>query len=349
MLALVLVGGAGCGRESGLLVPGGGGGERGQSHSGVIDSSDGGGIDDAGALNANSGDAAATDGVAPPGTSGGSCKVAVSTTNGGACPVLPSNGLICDLTDIASVWCSAPDCSGAAGCCSYTVQSNETCFSICGSCASVPRDVACVTQGTCVADSDCNGSLPHICQNCPLTPDGRGSQGCAHWTCARGQCEVAYCEAGLTCPGGHGCPSYYLPPVDRSCDTAADCTLVDHTQSCCAALKLAVRVGQEARFTELESQCTAIREDLLCGCVAAQFAEDGTSPGVGQSFEAACNAGTCEAVVGGRLQCGTGSCDPGQVCCMSPGPATHCLYTCAASCPVTLDDAGAQVLVGCTP
>ncbi len=110
----------------------------------------------------------ATDAGAPPGMSGGACKAAVPTTSGGTCPVLPSNGLVCDLTDVASGWCSAPDCAGTAGCCSYTVNPHETCFSVCGSCASVPRDVACVTQGTCVADSDCIGSLPHICQNCPL-------------------------------------------------------------------------------------------------------------------------------------------------------------------------------------
>jgi hypothetical protein len=153
----------------------------------------------------------APDGGAPPGTSDGACKSAVPTMNSVTCPVLPPDGLACDLTDIASGWCSAPDCGQAVGCCSYAQHSNETCFSICGSCASMPRDVACVTQGTCVADSDCNGSLPHICQNCPLTPDGRGSQGCAHWICTRSQCEVAYCEAGFSCLPRRAWLSFVLP------------------------------------------------------------------------------------------------------------------------------------------
>jgi hypothetical protein len=212
----------------------------------------------------------------------------------------------------------------------------------------VPRDVACVAKGACVADSDCKGSLPHICETCPLTPDGRGSKGCAHWTCKRGQCEVAYCAAELTCPGGHGCPSYYLPAVDHSCSTAADCTLVDHMQDCCVRVKTAVRVGQEARFAQIESQCTAIREDFICGCPPAIFADDGAYPGPGQYFEAQCTAGICKSVLGGRLQCGTSSCDPSQVCCTAPGPDGHCVYTCAASCPVMLD-AGEQISMGCMP
>jgi hypothetical protein len=61
ILALVLASGSGCGREKPLSAPGAGDGERGHGPGDVTASSDGGVIDDAGASNASSGDAAPLD------------------------------------------------------------------------------------------------------------------------------------------------------------------------------------------------------------------------------------------------------------------------------------------------
>ena len=168
------------------------------------------------------------------GTDAGECIGVTPMTEAGTCPVVPQGGRVCDLTDIASGWCYAPDCPPSAGCYAYGSRAGETCFPICGAGdASVPRQVACVALGSCVTDSDCHGALPHICQNCPLSPQGEASDGCAHWVCNAGQCEVGYCKPDLSCQAGLGCPSYYLAPVDRSCTTDGDCVLVDHVATCC--------------------------------------------------------------------------------------------------------------------
>jgi hypothetical protein len=281
--------------------------------------------------------------AADAGGDAGSCARVVAKTEAGTCPVVPPTGVVCDLTDIASGWCSAPDCPSRSGCCGYGAHSGETCFLVCGDCGTVPRQTACVTQGSCTTDSDCQGSLPHICRNCPLSPNGQGSRGCAHWTCKAGQCEVDYCEQGLFCQAGRGCPAYYLPPIDRSCSAAADCALVDYHQNCCLTVKVAVRVDAQAHFAEVERQCASIQEPHECGCLGSEETEEGASPGAGQSFAADCVAGTCRAVIRGGLRCGAATCDPGQSCCVSSGDGGQCVYSCAASCPVVLDDAGASL------
>jgi hypothetical protein len=284
--------------------------------------------------------ASTAEGALDAGTDTSACARVVAMTDGETCPVVPASGIVCDLTDIASGWCSAADCPPRSGCCSYTFRPGETCFSVCGDCAGVPGDEACVAEGTCATDSDCQGSLPHICKNCPLSPDGQASQGCAHWMCNAGRCEVGYCAPGLSCQAGRGCPSYYLPPVNRTCTTAADCALVDHLQSCCLVVKTAVRVDKVDHFGAVERQCASIQNpgSFPCGCIPSLVNEEGLSPGPGQSFEAACVAATCKAVVTGQLRCGAGTCDAGQSCCTSAGDGGYCVYSCAASCPV--NDAG---------
>ncbi len=277
-----------------------------------------------------------------------SCPAVHATTDSGTCPVTPPNGALCDLSETPSGFCGAPDCAPNAGCCGSSVQPGQTCFSTCGPCPS--RDVACVAAGACQKDSDCQGALPHLCQNCPLAPDGQPSQGCAHWTCNAGQCEVDYCPSGLVCAGWQGCPSYYLPSVDRTCGADTDCTLVDHVVSCCVTTRTAVRVSEAARFKEVESECSAIHDQTFyeCGCPGSTVTEDGGSPGLGQSFAAACVSGTCTAVIRGRLQCGTASCAEGESCCVSLDATGRCVYSCAASCPVHYDDAGAMISFGCS-
>ncbi len=275
------------------------------------------------------------------------CKPVVLTADSGTCPVMPAGGALCDLSDVPSEWCESPDCPSSVGCCAYGTHGGETCFPTCGACGQVPRQVACVAEGSCTTNADCRGSLPHICQSCPLTPDGQGSQGCAHWVCKAGQCEVAYCAPGLVCSGGQGCPAYYLPPVEQSCSVDADCALVAFPQTCCTTVEVAVRATEQQHFADLERQCASIEEPYACGCLPATVSEDGTSPGPGQSFAAACVSGTCKATITGGLQCGTTTCDPGQSCCVSPGDGGVCVYSCSASCPVLLNDAGA--VAACRP
>lgn len=106
-----------------------------------------------------------------------------------------------------------------------------------------------------------------------------------------------------------------------------------------------MRASQEQRFADEEKQCASIHSPdwFACQCAGGTETEDGASPGPGQSIAAACVAGTCKAVVTGRLKCGTTTCDPGQSCCTSPDDGGACVYSCAASCPIVKNDAGAVV------
>ena len=281
------------------------------------------------------------------------CTPVVPTTEAGTCPVTPENGLVCDCADTASGWCGASDCPASAGCAAFGEGPGEICFSVCGTNDAGPsRETACFAQGACTTDTDCQGSLPHICQSCPLSPDGQESQGCAHWTCVEGQCQVAYCPAGLSCPAGQGCPAYYLPPVDRSCSSDTDCVLVDHVASCCVRVQSAVRASSQGAFDKVEQQCAATHEPdfFSCGCAGSVTNDDGLSPGLGQTITAACVGGTCKAIIAGALQCGAGSCDAGQQCCTSADPdGGACIYSCATACPVMRDDAGVPFVTACHP
>ena len=287
---------------------------------------------------------------------GPACTRVVPTTDAGSCPVMPPNGILCDLTEVASGLCGAPGCpsnachgcsseAGGACFCGYGGNSVEVCFPLCESSCDPgqPPQNSCLALGSCVTAADCQGALPHICQNCPLSPQGEASDGCAHWVCNAGQCEVGYCKPGLSCQAGLGCPSYYLAPVDRSCTNDGDCVLVDHTATCCLSIKTAVNRSAQATFAELQRQCAATHDPSFfeCGCQGTIANELGASPGPGQSFAAACIGGACTAVVSGLLQCGAGACDAGQSCCVSPDANGVCTYSCADACPLVLNDAGA--------
>jgi len=51
-------------------------------------------------------------------------------------------------------------------------------------CKCVPN----TSPNTCNSATDCTGALPALCQLC-----ADGGNGCAHFTCVAGQCQVAYC------------------------------------------------------------------------------------------------------------------------------------------------------------
>ena len=42
---------------------------------------------------------------------------------------------------------------------------------------------------SCVTASNCHGALPDLCRVC-----ANGGDGCAHWACVSGQCEINYCQ-----------------------------------------------------------------------------------------------------------------------------------------------------------
>jgi hypothetical protein len=281
------------------------------------------------------------------------CARVVPMTEAGTCPVLPANGVVCNRNDTASGWCGAADCRAAAGCAAFGEGPGEICFSVCGANeAGASRQTACFAQGACTTNTDCQGSLPHICQTCPLGSDGQASEACAHWSCVEGQCQVAYCPAGLTCLASQGCPSYYLPPVDRSCSRDTDCVLVDHVTSCCVRVQTAVRASGQAAFSQLEQQCAGTHgpDFFSCGCAGSVTNDDGVSPGLGQTIAAACAGGTCKSIIAGALRCGSGSCDAGQQCCTSADPdGGACIYSCATTCPVMRDDAGVPFVTACHP
>jgi hypothetical protein len=297
-----------------------------------------------------SSDEAAAD--APPAepSPGPNCTAVHPRTESGTCPMLPSSGLLCDLSNTPSGFCGAPDCPAANGCCAFAEQPSqrEICFPACAPCPA--RSAACVPQGVCQTAADCQGALPHICQTCAVDSKGVAAQGCAHWECTAGRCEVAYCPSGLVCTGGQGCPSYYLPALDRTCNGDADCVIVRHQVSCCMSVDTSVRLTEQAHFAEVESQCSAIHDSNFygCGCVGSVVAEDGTFPGAGQDIVASCVGGICRAIVhSGPFTCGSGTCAAGESCCVSPGDG-GCAFSCMASCPVFYDDAGNEVYFACS-
>jgi Chaperone of endosialidase len=68
--------------------------------------------------------------------------------------------------------------------------------------------------GGCRQAADCRGPLPTFCQFCP-----DGSNGCAHWECRGGVCEIAFCATGGTQDGGSvRCGPNVCPAGERCCD-----------------------------------------------------------------------------------------------------------------------------------
>lgn len=106
--------------------------------------------------------------------------------------------------------------------------------------------------------------------------------------------------ASNTKPDGGGsqpmCEAAYQATLDRSCSVPADCTLVDHND-CCGIVKLGVRAGTQAAAMSAEATYLACFSCGARGCFHADFAEDGKTPGAGQSISATCMMGRCTSVV----------------------------------------------------
>jgi hypothetical protein len=84
--------------------------------------------------------------------------------------------------------------------------------------------------------------------------------------------------------------------LDRTCGSAADCTVVA-SEDCCGEIDIAVHTGTEGGFPAVE---TAFDRCLACppvGCAHQTEAEDGTPATSGHTIVAACVASRCTTAV----------------------------------------------------
>jgi hypothetical protein len=84
--------------------------------------------------------------------------------------------------------------------------------------------------------------------------------------------------------------------IDRTCSVPGDCVLVD-SADCCGTIKLAVKAGTQAAFTEAERTYVACLACPPLGCQHADQAEDGMTPQAGQSIVATCVQSRCKSIV----------------------------------------------------
>lgn len=84
--------------------------------------------------------------------------------------------------------------------------------------------------------------------------------------------------------------------IDRTCAAPSDCVLVD-SADCCGTIKLAIKAGTQAAFPDAESRYEACLACPPLGCQHADQAEDGMTPGLGQSIVAICDLNRCKSVV----------------------------------------------------
>jgi hypothetical protein len=92
------------------------------------------------------------------------------------------------------------------------------------------------------------------------------------------------------------CEATYQSALNRSCSVPADCTLVSHSD-CCGTVKVGVRAGTQAAAMSAEATYQACFSCGARGCFHADQAEDGKTPGAGQSIVATCVMSRCTSVV----------------------------------------------------
>jgi hypothetical protein len=144
--------------------------------------------------------------------------------------------------------------------------------------------------------------------------------------------------------GGQGADSAIectaVPPIfptfDRTCEAPSDCTLVEHTTSCCgSALVMAVRAGEKAAFDAAELVCDD--QYPLCDCVTQWVdVEDGTQIPFDKigGIAAACQDGNCRAVYEAEsFDCLDKRCGAGTYCAITTGGPAGSIPS--ASCPTT--------------
>jgi hypothetical protein len=84
--------------------------------------------------------------------------------------------------------------------------------------------------------------------------------------------------------------------LDRQCNVAADCTIVE-SEDCCGPIDIAVHVGTESSFASVEA---AFDRCLACpplGCAHQTEAEDGMPATSGHTIVTACVSARCTTAV----------------------------------------------------
>jgi len=114
------------------------------------------------------------------------------------------------------------------------------------------------------------------------------------------------CEHGSTpamdAPGDPAvCKAGLEASIDRSCDVPGDCVLVA-SADCCGVVMLGIKAGTEAGFPAVESTYETCLACPPLGCNHADQAEDGSTPGIGQSIVATCEANRCKSVVAAGVE-----------------------------------------------
>jgi hypothetical protein len=166
--------------------------------------------------------------------------------------------------------------------------------------------------------------------------------------------------------GGHGatssgdsatsaCATDFQAALDRTCNTASDCVLVNSTD-CCGTVVVGVAATSQAMFASIEATYETC---LACGgrgCQHADIAEDGGAPGPGETIIATCDAKRCKAVTAGTTcapstscagpTCGSSCCSAGErceagTCRCGNGSACGAGDTCASGGPMGSDSCGA--------
>lgn len=106
--------------------------------------------------------------------------------------------------------------------------------------------------------------------------------------------------AGATGGSGQACDDdqtkaspWTAPALDKSCRTASDCFVGQHTFNCCGSIRyVGYNLSQRDDFDEYELSCQA---RVACECASLLEVEDGTSLNKGAAV-AECVDGTCRAV-----------------------------------------------------
>ncbi|HEY8073976.1 MAG TPA: hypothetical protein VIF62_07700 [Labilithrix sp.] len=141
-----------------------------------------------------------------------------------------------------------------------------------------------------------------------------------------------------TCPPDACFSKGELEPQYKKCTTAADCTTIQYSQSCCGSPHV---TGVATASLGDVKMCIANEPPQpACACPSGPpIADDGSMPSSAGGGSATpivyCNASMqCETTYKKGITCGSNTCAPTQFCCSgTPGPATP---TCSnGPCPVS--------------
>jgi hypothetical protein len=133
-------------------------------------------------------------------------------------------------------------------------------------------------------------------------------------------------SGGIVCEGDVST----IAAIDRSCETAADCVLVQHSTDCCGShTVLGINARVAAAFAAAEAQCGPA---LDCNCVPQQTAlEDGTFIPYGDaSYAVVCRSGRCRSEYDGYTYTCLGDvvCTDAQFCRLLSDPSVGTTASC---------------------